>query len=113
MFVVDSVFINVSFLMVESQLFLVITFHKDVFVFWGESDIVVEFLEILIVEFMEEMDDESLRNLVDFDPPIFHLIFLLLTNSFGIRSFQFVEFFGVDDVEAEVVILVVAFITDS
>ena len=68
MFDIDSIFVDVSFLMIGSELFFAISFHKDVFVTRCDGDIVVEFFDFFVCEFMEEVNDESSRYLVDFNP---------------------------------------------
>ena len=68
MFDINSVFVDVSLLMVGPELPVSISLDEDVVIVGGDGDVVIEFLDILIVELVEEVDDKSPGNFIDFDP---------------------------------------------
>lgn len=65
---VDTIFIDVSLLMVRPQLFLGVTFQENVFIAWRHCDIIVEFFDLFISELFKKVDDESSGNLVYHNP---------------------------------------------
>lgn len=65
---VNTIFVDVSFLMVRSELLFAVSFHEDVFIARCDGDIIVEFFDFFVRELMEEVNDESSWDLIDFDP---------------------------------------------
>jgi hypothetical protein len=104
-FDVDSIFVDVSLLMVGPKLSVSISFDKNIVVVSSNSDIVVEFLDVFIVELVEEVDDKSSGNFVDLYPRRMNCVFFRLCDSFGLVTINFEESLGLYDVKAEVVIL--------
>ena len=65
---VDSIFVDVSLLVVGSEFPLLVALDEDAVVVGVDGDVVVEFLDVLFVELVEEVDDESAGHFVYFDP---------------------------------------------
>lgn len=65
---VDSIFVDVSLLMVRPQLPVLVTLHEDGVVAGSDGDVVVELLDVFFGEFVEEVDDQPSGNFIDFDP---------------------------------------------
>lgn len=78
---VDSVFVDVSFLMVGPELFFVVADEEDGFIAGEYSDVACEFFDVFVGEFVEEMDDESAGDFVDLNPGGLHLIKLVINHS--------------------------------
>ena len=102
---VDVVLVDVSLLMVGPQLSVLVSFHKDVVISGCDSDVVVEFFDVFIREIVEEVDDESAGDFIDFDPRRMNNVLLGLSHSLGLVSVNLVELLGLNNVEAEEVIL--------
>ena len=99
---VDTIFVDVSFLMVGSELAVSVSFQEDIFVAGSDCDVVVEFLDLFIAELVVEVDDQSSGNFVYFDPAGVNFFFLAIGDASGLVSVNFVELLGLDDVETEV-----------
>ena len=113
-FDIDAVFVDVSLLVVGPELSVLVTaLHEDSFISGVDGDIVVEFLDVFIGEFVEEVDDQSAGDFVDLDPGRMHDIFFGLGHSLGLISVDFVEFFGLDNVETEEFVFSDRFFTES
>lgn len=65
---VNTIFVDVSLLMVRSELLFAISFHEDVFIARCDGDIIVELFDFFVRELMEEVNDKSSWDFVDFDP---------------------------------------------
>ncbi len=91
--------------MASSKLLLAIPNQKNIFIPWRCLNVVCEFLNVFVREFIEEVNDEPARNLIDLDPRFFNFVAILLCNSFGLILMSFVELLRLNDVEAEEIIL--------
>jgi hypothetical protein len=65
---VNSIFVDVSLLMVRPQLSVLVTLHEDGVVSRSNGDVVVELLDVFFGEFVEEVDDQPSGNFIDFNP---------------------------------------------
>lgn len=101
---VDSVFVNVSLLVVGPELPVSVTLDEDVVVVGSDGDVVVEFLDILIIELMEEVDDKSSGDFVDFNPRRMNGFLFGLGDSLGLITINLKESLGFNNVETEVVV---------
>lgn len=65
---VRSLSTNVTFLMACSQLLLAVANQENILISRRGFDIVCQFLNIIISKLIEEMNNESARNLINFNP---------------------------------------------
>lgn len=102
---VDTVFVNVSLLVIGAKFSLLVTFDEDTVVVGVDGDIVVEFLDVLLVELMEEVDDKSAGYFVDLDPGGVDGVAFRFGHALRLIPVHFEEFLRLDYVETEVVVL--------
>ena len=110
---VNAIFIDVSLLMVRSQLSVLISLDEDIIIVGSNRDVVVEFFDVFVVEFVEEVNDESSRDFIDFNPGRMNLITFCLSDSFGLITIDLEEFLGFNDVKTEVVVFPDSFLSWS
>jgi hypothetical protein len=96
---------DVALLMAGSKLLLTVPNKEDVFISWRCLDVICQLLDIIVSEFIEEVDDESAWNLIDLNPRLFNLIVLSFSYSFSFVRVIPVELLGLNDIEAEEIIL--------
>lgn len=102
---VDSILVDVSLLVVGAKFPLLVTFDKDAVVVGVDSNVVVKFLDILIVELVEEVYDQPAGHLVYLDPGGVDGVAFRFGHALGLIPIHFEELFRLDYVETEVVVL--------
>jgi hypothetical protein len=87
-----------------SQLLLAVPNQENILVSRRGLDIVCQFLNIIISKLIEEMDNESARNLINFNPRLFNFRTLAVSHAFGFIRVVSIEFLCLNDVEAEEIV---------
>jgi hypothetical protein len=95
---------NVAFLMTCSKLLLAVANQENIFISRRSFDIVCQFLNIFISELIEKVNNESARNLINFNPRLFNFRALAVSDSFSLIRVVSIELLCLDDVEAEEII---------
>ena len=106
---IDTIFVNVSLLMVRSQLSVSIL-DKDVVIVRSNRNIVVEFFDVFVVELVEEVNDKPSGDFVDFNPGRMNLITFCFSDSLGFITIDLEKFLRFNDIETEVVVFPYSFL---
>lgn len=101
------------FLVIGPELLLTVALQENSLVSRSNSNIVVQLLNVLIIELMEEVNNQSTRNLIDLDPRRMNQTFLRLSDTLSLISVHLEESLRLDNVETEVVIFMKSLLCHS